>query len=140
MAQSSTGASSPDRRPDPMGRLRLILRLAGRDLRRRPFETVMVLVVIAAAATTLTVGLALRGVTDNPYRQTRAATAGPDAVAGFLSEDGGPADPAALDALLHTPGITGHSGPYPLVNTSLRVGGRDLVVQAEGRDTTPATV
>src|SRR6266540_775101 len=60
-----------------MGRVLLIARLAARDLRRRPAEAVMVLLVIAAAATTLTAGLALNGVTSHPYQQTRAATAGP---------------------------------------------------------------
>jgi ABC-type lipoprotein release transport system permease subunit len=123
-----------------MGRLVLVLRLAVRDLRRRPLEAVMVLLMVTASATTLTVGLALAGVTNAPYRQTRAATAGPDVVAGFLREDGAPLDPAAVDALLHTPGVTAHSGPYPLVNTVIKAGGRSVVVDAVGRDTTPADV
>jgi ABC-type lipoprotein release transport system permease subunit len=117
-----------------MGRIVLVLRLAGRDLRRRPLEAAMVLLVIAAASTTLTVGLALRGATDRPYAQTRAATAGPDTVAGFVREDGRPLDPADVDTLVHTAGVTGHSGPYPLVSATLRAGGRSMVVQAEGRD------
>src|SRR6266700_2895666 len=41
-----------------MGRVLLIARLAARDLRRRPAEAVMVLLVIAAAATTLPAALA----------------------------------------------------------------------------------
>src|SRR6266487_1734079 len=55
-----------------MGRVLLIARLAARDLRRRPAEAVMVLLVIAAAATTLTAGLALNGVTGHsgPYPYT----------------------------------------------------------------------
>ena len=62
---------------DPMGKLQLVRRLAGRALRRRPLEAVMVLLVISAATTTLTIALALSGVTDKPYQQTRTATAGP---------------------------------------------------------------
>jgi putative ABC transport system permease protein len=123
-----------------MGRILLILRLAARDLRRRPLEAAMVLLVIAAASTTLTVGLALRGATDRPYGQTRAATAGPDTVAGFVREDGRPVDPADVDTLAHTSGVTGHSGPYPLVSATLETGGRSMVVQAEGRDQAPAAI
>src|SRR5262245_48845414 len=123
-----------------MGRLTLTLRLVARDLRRRPIEAAMVLLVIAAATTTLTVGLALRGVTDHPYQQTKAATAGPDAIAGFLREDGQPPAQADLDALLRLPGVTGHSGPYPLVHPMLEAGGRSMVVEAMGRDTSPVAV
>ena len=47
----------------------------------------MVFLVIAAAATTLTVAFALSGVTNQPYQQTRLATASPDVVA---IEGGGP--------------------------------------------------
>jgi hypothetical protein len=78
--------------------LRLILRLAVRDLRRRPVEAMLALLVLATATTTLTIGLALHGVTDHPYEQTKAATAGPDVIAAVLQENGGPADRATVDA------------------------------------------
>jgi hypothetical protein len=52
------------------GQVVLVSRLAARDLRRRPVEALMVVLVIAAAATTLTVALALSGVTNKPYQQT----------------------------------------------------------------------
>jgi ABC-type antimicrobial peptide transport system permease subunit len=123
-----------------MGRLLLVFRLAARDLRRRPAEAVMVLVVIATATTTLTVGLALRGVTDNPYRQTRVATAGPDVVASFPFAEGGHPDAAAVDTILHTPGVTGHSGPYPLAYADIQARGHTMMVQAEGRDLAPAAI
>ena len=64
-----------------MGKLVLVCRLAARDLRHRPAQAVLLLVIIAAAAAALTLGLVLRGVTDQPYQQTMAATAGPDVVA-----------------------------------------------------------
>jgi putative ABC transport system permease protein len=51
---------------------------------------VLALLVIATAATTLTIALGLQGATDRPYEHTRTATAGPDAVAGFVREDGSP--------------------------------------------------
>ncbi|MFI1994933.1 FtsX-like permease family protein [Actinoplanes sp. NPDC020271] len=116
-----------------MGRLLLVLRLAGRDLRRHPVDAVLAMLVLVVATTTLTLGLALHGVTDNPYEQTRAATAGPDVVAGFLSEDGAAPSPAAVGAVTALPGVTAHSGPFPLVHTTLSLGGRTATVQALGR-------
>src|SRR5580698_6241376 len=65
---------------EAMGRLRLICRLAVRDLRRRRVEALLLLVAFTAATTTLALGLALNGVTNQPYLQTRNATAGPDVV------------------------------------------------------------
>jgi len=55
-----------------MGRTLLIGRLAARDLRRRPLEAGLLSLAIMAAATTLTVGLLLHGVTARPYARTRA--------------------------------------------------------------------
>jgi hypothetical protein len=125
-----------------MGRVLLIARLAARDLRRRPAEAVMVLLVIAAAATTLTVGLALNGVTSHPYQQTRAATAGPDVIANAAPAgvSGQPAALASLTPLIRASGVTGHSGPYPLAYTVIRAGGHTVDVTAEGRDLAPARV
>jgi putative ABC transport system permease protein len=68
-----------------MGRLVLILRLATRDLRRRRVEALLLLVALAATTTTLTMGLAVRGVTDRPWERTRTATAGPDVVVSSAS-------------------------------------------------------
>ena len=70
-----------------MGRFLLVSRLAARDLRRRRAEAALMLIVITATTATLTLGLALSGVTSNPYLHTRAVTAGPDVIA----QSGGPA-------------------------------------------------
>ena len=61
-----------------MGRAALVARLIARDLQRRPAQAALLLLVIMAATTTLTLGLALAGVTSKPYEQTRHATSGPD--------------------------------------------------------------
>ena len=45
-----------------------------RDLRYRPAQAVLLLLAITAATATLTLGLALHGVTSQPYQRTRAAT------------------------------------------------------------------
>jgi ABC-type lipoprotein release transport system permease subunit len=128
------------------GQVVLVARLAARDLRRRPVEALMVLLVIAAAATTLTVAFALSGVTNQPYQQTRLATACPDVVA---VEGGGPrpAQPvssaqlaAAVASLTTAPGVTAHSGPYPTSLSVIRFRGHTVDVVAEGRDQAPASV
>ena len=136
-----------------MGRIALIRRLAARDLRRRPAEAALLLVAIIAATTTLTLGLVLHGVTDEPYERTREATAGPDIVAhargdAFLDQS---ADLAALEALTDAPGVIDYSGPYPLIGVELEANGvtaRDLRGEdvggagawAQGRDPTAAAV
>ena len=76
-----------------MGKIVLVGRLAARDLRRRPAQAVLLLLAITAATATLTLGLALHGVTSHPYQQTRAATNGPDVVAQLGGPAAGPHGP-----------------------------------------------
>jgi putative ABC transport system permease protein len=109
--------------------------LAGRDLRRRPAEAALLWLAIMAATTTLTLGLALQGVTSDPYQSTREATAGPDVVAG-----GGSADLAGLEELTDAPGVVGHSGPYPVIVAILEAHGQKATAMAEGRESTPAQI
>ncbi len=91
-----------------MGKILLVSRLAARDLRHRPGEAVLLLIVMLAATTALTLGLVLRGVTAQPYQRTRAATAGPDVLATAFPFGAGPrADRAAwqdVAPLTHAPG------------------------------------
>jgi putative ABC transport system permease protein len=129
------------------GQVVLVSRLAARDLRRRPVEALLVFLVIAAAATTLTVALALSGVTSKPYQQTRLATAGPDVIAVEGGGGPGPAQPvssgqlaAAVASLAKAPGVIAHSGPYPAAYSAIWFRGRTVDVVAEGRDRAPATV
>src|SRR4029450_4728649 len=127
-----------------MGRLLLVSRLAVRDLRRRPVEAGLLLLAIMGGTTTLTLGPALRGVTDKPYEKTREATAGPDVVASADAtppELGGqPANLTRPKALANAPGVTQNSGPYPVAWTTLTADGETVNVRAEGRDTAPAPV
>ena len=122
-----------------MGRVRLVTRLAVRDLRHRPAQAVLLIVMIGAAMTTLTLGLVLHGVTAQPYEQTRAATAGPDVVASSVGFTG-PDALARLTALTRAPGVSAHSGPFPVAWPELRVRGQYEYVMAEGRDVSPARV
>lgn len=121
------------------------------------------LLAITAATATLTLGLALHGVTTNPYQRTRAATAGPDVVASLLNLAAPPKvrkhahrathetvfgnsflpsakRTADLNALAHAPGVSAHSGPYPLAWATLRAHGLTAGVAAEGRDRAAAKV
>jgi putative ABC transport system permease protein len=127
-----------------MGRVLLISRLAARDLRRRPAEGLLLLLAIMAATTTLTLGLALHGVTDKPYEKTREATNGPDVVASADAappEFGGqPANLAGLKALAGASGVTRDSGPFPVAWITLKAEGETVNVRAEGRDSAPAAV
>ncbi len=127
-----------------MGRIILIWRLAARDLRRRPVQALLLLIVITAAMATLTLGLILHGVTSKPYGQTRAATAGPDVVAssvGFTASKQISASALGrFAALAHAPGVTAHSGPYPVAWPVLRAHGVTADVMAEGRDEVSAAV
>jgi ABC-type lipoprotein release transport system permease subunit len=125
-----------------MGRLLLISRLAARDLRRRPAEAALLLIAITAAATTLTLGLVLHGVTSEPYQSTRGATGGPDVVASIAPPPGGgrSADLAGLKALTNAPGVVGSSGPYPYTQTEVNANGITVTAWAQGRDSTAAPV
>ena len=127
-----------------MGKILLACRLAARDLRRRPGEAAMLLIVITAATTTLTLGLVLYGVTAQPYQSTRAATAGPDVLATAFPTSGGPsASPGALAQvapLTRAPGVTRSSGPFPVAFPVLRAAGRADAVLAEGRNQAAAAV
>ena len=76
-----------------MGKLLLVGRLAARDLRHRWAQAALLLLAITAATATLTLGLALHGVTNQPYQQTRAATNGPDVVAQLGSPRPAPTGP-----------------------------------------------
>jgi putative ABC transport system permease protein len=47
---------------------------------------------------------------------------------------------AQVKTLVHAPGVTGYSGPYPVAGAVLRSRGRTAGVQAEGRGQAPAPV
>jgi putative ABC transport system permease protein len=128
-----------------VGRVLLVSRLVARNVRRRPAEAALLVLAIMASTTMLTLGLALRGVTDNPYQRTREATAGADVVAsvGPLEVARGravPVDLARLEALTDVPGVVDHSGPYPATTAELEADGVHAEVWAVGRDSAEVSV
>ena len=116
-----------------MGRVLLVWRLAVRDTGHHVVQALLLLLAVTAATIVLTLGLALSGVTSHPYQQTRAATRGPDLVAYTQTA-------AKAAALIHAPGVSGYSGPYPVVNAVLHVHGLTAGVEAEGRSQAPGAV
>ncbi len=120
------------------GRLLLVWRLLVRDLRRRRTETVLLLVAISAATGTLTLGLALDGALARPYERTRAVTAGPDVV--VVPDTTGPRALSDLAPLATAPGVTVHSGPYPLGYLMLTARGKSVHAVVEGRDNSRAAL
>jgi len=122
-----------------MGRLLLIYRLVAGDVRRRPVQSALLLVVIATTATTLALGLALRHVAQNPFARTRAATKGPDVVfEGQLRA--GDHRTVTAGALWKVPGVAAVGGPFPLAFVRLTDPGIDVAVNAEGRTSAPAAI
>jgi putative ABC transport system permease protein len=126
-----------------MGKLVLTGRLAARDLRRHPARAFLLLLAIMSAATVLTLGLALRGVTSHPYQQTRAATKGPDVVA-YLPVLHGPgqrpAPPAEAAALARAAGVTSHAGPFPEMWVVIGAHGLTAGAEVQGRTGAPSPV
>ena len=131
-----------------MGRIVLICRLVARDLRRRPVQAMLMLLAVTAATAILTLGLALYGVTSQPYQQTRTATKGPDVVAYLRAPHGQRVTGRTLRAqvqaqagkLARAPGVTGSSGPYPLAGALVGANGRTAGAEVEGRGESPAAV
>jgi hypothetical protein len=117
-----------------MGTSLLVFRLAVRDVRRHLAQAALLVVAIAAAAATLTMGLVMNGVTtQHPYAATRAATKGPDVVAYLTST-------SQAKSLIHASGVASHDGPYPVASGIIRFNGRIADVFAEGRSTAPASI
>jgi ABC-type antimicrobial peptide transport system permease subunit len=124
-----------------MGRLLLISRFVIGDIKRRRVQSALLLLMIVTTTATLTLGLALHHVSENPFARTRAATYGPDAVIEVGGGEGGAAlSPAPFTSLIHAPGVTGVAGPYPVAFMRLQAAGHDLPVQVEGRDLAPAAI
>ena len=126
-----------------MSRIRLGVRLAARDLRRRGTETILLLIALAVAATTLTIGLVLHGQTAAPFALTRARTAGPDVVAAVFPAPNSTvtaADRARLRAVARQPQVSSRSTLFPTTWASIHARGISGVAEVQGRDASPSAV
>ena len=127
-----------------MGKILLVGRLAARDLRQRRPRPCCCCSRSPPPPTTLTLGLVLHGVTSQPYQRHpggdgRARRGGPAAGPGRTAARPLTRRPARR-ALARAPGVTGHSGPYPVACAVLRAHGHAARCEAEGRDQAPASV
>ncbi len=145
-----------------MARVRLVARLALKDIGRRRAQSVLLLLAIATGAAMLTLGLALGGTTNDPYARTRAATTGPDLVAEVVPPDaagngsgqgaaqarpggGGAiqanvADASALLPLARAAGVVAHSGPFPVTWSVVHLPRSVASAVVVGRAATPSSV
>jgi ABC-type lipoprotein release transport system permease subunit len=126
-----------------VSRLRLGIRLAARDLRRRATETVLLFIALVVAATTLTIGLVLHGQTAAPYDETRQRTNGPDVVAVLFPAPNTSVtavDRARLRSVAGRFEVSARSRPYPMAWTSIDAHGVTGVAEVQGRDATGSAV
>ncbi|MGW7685809.1 FtsX-like permease family protein [Kribbella sp. NPDC054772] len=121
-----------------MGRIVLVVRLVLADVRRHKAHAAMLVLAVTAAVATLALGLSLYGASDSLYRQTRAATGGPDVVA--LSPDTGPDVAVAMNSLIDDPDVVGHNGPYQVVYGDLTARGESSGVVVHGASRTPGAI
>ena len=121
-----------------MGYAVLVVRLVLTDVRRHKAHAAMLVLAVTAAVATLALGLSLNGASESLYRQTRAATGGPDVVA--LSGDSGPAVTAALEKIADNPEVEDHNGPYQLVYADASAHGASSGVVVQGASRTPGAV
>ncbi|HEX3930101.1 MAG TPA: FtsX-like permease family protein [Nocardioides sp.] len=126
-----------------MSRIRLGARLVGADLRRRSAETLLLLLALSVAATTLTIGLVLHGQTGAPYALTRNRTAGPDVVALLFPAPGKTltaGDLSSLKAEAARPGVAASSRAFPTTWAPIGAHGVNGVAQVQGRDLAASSV
>ncbi|MEV3921190.1 FtsX-like permease family protein [Actinomadura coerulea] len=121
-----------------MGPALLVFRLVVADVRRHPAQAAILLVSIIAATAALSLGRSMDGATETLYRQTRAATAGPDVVAYSPGTDR--AAIGALKSLEDAPGVVAHSGPYRQYYTRLTAHGSTGAAVVQVADLTPGPV
>jgi len=124
-----------------VGRLLLGWRLVIADIKRRPVQAALLVLMILTTVATLTLGLALQRVSQSPFARTRAATKGPDVVAEVTPADGSERQARAhLAPLVDAHGVIAVTGPYPVEFLTLNAPGIHVAAEAEGRDIAPAAL
>jgi putative ABC transport system permease protein len=104
-------------------------------------QSLLLVVMIGTTTMTLTLGLALRHASQNPFGRTRAATKGPEFVAtnGPAPGSGRPS-PSQFAPFFHDRWVAATAGPFPVAFTRLTAPNINVPVDAEGRDTQAAAV
>lgn len=97
-----------------------VLRAASGGMTRRPVQTVVVFVLLAAASAAALLGLALVANADVAFYQGFAVHRGADV---SVTIDSAKVAPAQLATISHVPEVTKAAGPYPEVTVSLAAAG-----------------
>ncbi len=136
--------------------MRLIARLAGRNLRARPGQALLLLVALCITTTSVTLALAVSETGNDSWDRLHQATNGFHIRAGMAYRLDGQEQPisalpaptpetvastnAKLAALAARPGVVAASGPWPTLYATGEIVGTELELLVDVRDAAPATV
>jgi putative ABC transport system permease protein len=128
-----------------MGAGRMIIGLAWRNVRHRPWQALLLLLALSVAATAITLALALVDVTGRSWDRVSQATNGVHVEAGAeTSPDMSPAQlervRAELSRLGDAPGVVAVGGPWRDAQVDAEIGGTPLRLRVQVRDPGPAAV
>ncbi len=128
-----------------MGVGRLIIGLAWRNVRHRPWQAVLLLFALSVATTTITLALTLVDVSGRAWERVSQATNGFHVRAGVaISPDMSPAQlervRAELAGLGDAPGVVAVGGPWRSAQVDAEIDGTPLRLRVQVRDTGPAAV
>ena len=104
----------------------VFLRLAFAGLRRRALQATLTVLVVAAAASALTIALGIERVADRSWERTFAATNGAHAT---VFAPPGELDAAAIEEL---PGVVGSTGRPAIIGVSVEAGATPLTSTLAG--------
>ena len=124
---------------------RLLVGLAWRNVRHRPWQALLLLLALSVATTTITLAMALVDVSDRAWDRVSQATHGFHVDAGDgISPDMSPAQRervrAELARLGDAPGVVAVGGPWREAQVDAEIDGVSLRLRVEVRDTGPAAV
>jgi putative ABC transport system permease protein len=128
-----------------MGAGRMIIGLAWRNVRYRPWQALLLLLALSVAATAITLALALVDVSGRSWDRVSQDTNGFHVEAGAdISPDMSPAQRervrAELSRLGDAPGVIAAGGPWLGAQVDGEIGGTPVRLRVEVRDTGPAAV
>src|SRR5262245_5974014 len=128
-----------------MGAARLVVGLAWRNVRHRPWQALLLLLALTVATTAITLALALVDVSGRSWDRVSHATNGADVSASAeTTPDMSPAQrervAAELARLADAPGIVAVGGPWPGAQYHGEVDGTPVGFRVQVRDAGPAEV
>jgi putative ABC transport system permease protein len=128
-----------------MGVGRLIVGLAWRNVRHRPWQALLLLLALSLSTTTITLALALTETGDRAWDRAAQATNGFHVTADAdAPQDMSPTQRdevrADLAGLGSAPGVVAASGPWQTAHVNGEIGGAPIRLKVQVRDADPAAV